>query len=449
MKKQLEKNLPSFVLSYLKKYSSYKWSIEAEELNNINNIVVIPVIQEHENISNLLKSIAENETNYFDETLFLYVINNPKNCSKEIKEDNRKTIEYLKDLIKKKSGNYLEKIIYEKGIKIGVVDASSSGKELPDKEAGVGLARKIGMDLALKIFDYNNNRKKILICLDADCIVEKNYFQEIIDNFNKKNYNAACVYYEHILPEKEDEKLAIICYELFLRYYVTGLKYANSHYAYQTIGSTIVCDAESYCKVGGMNKRKAGEDFYFLEKLAKITTIHQITTTTVYPSSRVSMRVPFGTGKRISRFLQNPVNEYYLYHPKSFDILKNWLEIFHSEIITDENYYLNEAEKIHIRLKEFLEINSFKSAMKNIFENSKNDEQIQKQKLYWFDAFKTLKLIHYLRDTDFRMVNTFDAIDELIKMFSQKINIKRNENIPPLEVQLEYLNFLRKLNKTF
>ncbi|MEJ5351518.1 MAG: hypothetical protein WHS65_08005 [Melioribacteraceae bacterium] len=449
MKKPLEKNLPPFVLSYLKKYSSYKWSIEAEEFNNINNIVVIPIIQEYENISNLLKSIAENETNYFDETLLLFVINNPPNCSKEIKEDNRKTIEYLKDLIKKKSRYDFAKKIYEKGIKIGIIDASSSGKELPDKEAGVGLARKIGMDLALKVFDYNNNRKKILICLDADCIVEKNYLQEIIYNFNKKNYNAACVYYEHILPEKEDEKLAIICYELFLRYYVTGLKYAGSHYAYQTIGSTIVCDAESYCKAGGMNKRKAGEDFYFLEKLAKITTIHQINTTTVYPSSRVSLRVPFGTGKRISKFLQNPVNEYYLYHPKSFDILKNWLEIFHSGIITDENYYLNEAEKIHIRLKEFLEINSFKSAMKNIFENSKSNEQIQKQKLYWFDAFKTLKLIHYLRDTDFSMINMFDAIDELIKMFSQKINIKRNENIPSLEVQLEYLNYMRELNKTF
>jgi len=449
MNKTFEKNLPSFVLSYLKKHSTDKWSIEAEDLKNINNIVVIPAIKEYENIISLLKSVLENDTIYFDETLSLFVINNPENCNHDIKEDNRKTIAFLRNLIGKKSNDDFAKKIYEKGIKIGLVDASSENKALLDKEAGVGLARKIGMDLALEVFNYKSNRKKILICLDADCIVDKNYLKEIINTFNQKNYNAACIYYEHILPENKEEKFAIICYELFLRYYVTGLKYAGSHYAYQTIGSTIVCDAESYCKAGGMNKRKAGEDFYFLEKLAKITSIHQINTTTVYPSSRISLRVPFGTGKRISKFLQSAENEYYLYHPESFHILKKWLDVFHSKNIMDENYYLKEAEKIHIRLKEFLNKNSFDKAMKNIFKNSKNDEQIQKQKLYWFDAFRTLKLIHYLRDTNFYMINMFDAIDRLMKMLSQKIDFKRNEIIPSLEVQLEYLNYMRELNKTF
>ncbi|MDH7604641.1 MAG: hypothetical protein QHH13_07060 [Melioribacter sp.] len=449
MNKPFEKKLPTFVLSYLGKHSSDKWSIEAEDLKNINNVVVIPAIKEYENIINLLNSISENDTIYFNETLFLFVINNPENCNQDIKEDNRKTIVFLRNLINKRSNDDFTKKIYEKGIKIGIVDASSENKALLDKEAGVGLARKIGMDLALEVFNYKSNRKKILICLDADCIVGKNYLDAIINTFNQKSYNAAYVYYEHILPENKKEKLAIICYELFLRYYVTGLKYAGSRYAYQTIGSTIVCDVESYCKAGGMNKRKAGEDFYFLEKLAKITSIHQINTTTVYPSSRISLRVPFGTGKRISKFLQGSENEYYLYHPESFNILKKWLDIFHSENLMDENYYLNQAEKIHIRLKEFLNINSFDKAMKNIFKNSKNDEQIQKQKLYWFDAFRTLKLIHYLRDTDFYMINMFDAIDKLMKMLSQEINFKRNEIIPSLEVQLEYLNYMRELNKTF
>ncbi len=449
MNKSFQKNLPSFVLTYLRKHSSDKWSIEADQLENINNIVVIPAIKEYENIHNLLKSITENDTTYFKETLFLFVINNPDNCSWDIKEDNKKTIEFLKNLINKKNNDDFAKKIYEKGIKIGIVDASSENKALPYQEAGVGLARKIGMDLALEVFNYKSIRKKILICLDADCIVEKNYLKEIIDSFNQKNYNAACIYYEHILPENKEEKLAIICYELFLRYYVAGLKYAGSHYAYQTIGSTIVCDAESYCKAGGMNKRKAGEDFYFLEKLAKVTSVHQINTTTVYPSSRISLRVPFGTGKQINKFLQDSEKEYYLYHPESFNILKNWLEIFHSVNKIDENYYLKEAEKIHILLKEFLIMNSFDKAMKNIFKNSKNDKQIQKQKLFWFDAFRTLKLIHYLRDAGFKMINMFDAIDKLMEMLSLKINVKRNEIIPSLEVQLEYLNYMRELNKTF
>ena len=46
---------------------------------------------------------------------------------------------------------------------------------MPHKIGGVGLARKIGMDEALKIFNYNSTSKKILICLDADCTVASNY----------------------------------------------------------------------------------------------------------------------------------------------------------------------------------------------------------------------------------------------------------------------------------
>ena len=73
-----------------------------------------------------------------------------------------------------------------------------------------------------------------------------------------------------IFPVDNDETKAIICYEIFLRYYVLGLKFAKSDYAFHTIGSTMLCTPDAYVKVEGMNKRKAAEDFYFLEKLAKI-----------------------------------------------------------------------------------------------------------------------------------------------------------------------------------
>lgn len=441
----MNNDLPSFVKFYLNKYSLKEWNIELAEKEKFNNIVVIPAIKEYENIIRLLHSLTENDPAYFNETLFLFVINNSKNSDAEIKNDNQLTLEYLRRIVRENYTDLLSKKILSSGLNIGIIDASSDGNELPDKDAGVGLARKIGMDLALTIFDYNNNFKKILICLDADCTVEKNYLTEIVDCFNKKNLKAGYVNFEHQLPEDEREKLAIICYEIFLRYYVAGLKYAESPYAFYTIGSTMICDAESYCKVGGMNKRNAAEDFYFLEKLAKLTSIHEIKSTTVHPSSRGSRRVPFGTGQRINRFLSNLQNEYLLYDPKCFEVLKQWLNVFNENKIEDEKYYLLEAEKIHMRLKEFLLMNSFADSWKNILSNSKNEEQIQKQKYLWFDGFRTMKLIHYLRDTEFPQINMFDAIDKLLTMYEIKIHFVRNDFIPPIETQLEYLNLLRKI----
>src|SRR5690606_28888963 len=105
------------------------------------------------------------------------------------------------------------------------------------------------------------------------------------------------------------------------------------------VGSAMTCDYEAYIKIEGMNKQKAAEDFYFLEKLAKQYSINKINATTVYPAARKSWRVPFGTGQRMNRFFSKTHNEYILYHPESFYVLKQWLELFNSdENLHTENY---------------------------------------------------------------------------------------------------------------
>ncbi len=150
-----------------------------------------------------------------------------------------------------------------------------------------------------------------------------------------------------------------------------------------------------------MNKRKAAEDFYFLEKLAKNVKIETINTTSVHPSGRGSWRVPFGTGQRVNRFLSGIQNEYTLYDPQSFDILKRWLEVFNKPGQTEIQYYLTNAKEIHPELLRFLYYQNFEADMVNIIKNSKTEEQLQLQKSRWFDGFLTLKFIHHLRDNGF------------------------------------------------
>ena len=194
-----------------------------------------------------------------------------------------------------------------------------------------------------------------------------------------------------------------------------------------------------------MNKRKAAEDFYFMEKLAKITKIHEIKDTKVHPSSRGSWRVPFGTGQRVNRFISETHEEYLLYNPESFNVLKNWLELFTASSNTDTGIILDKAGIIHPQLKIFLEMNSFAESWNRIIKNAKSEEQIQKQKLMWFDGFRTLKLIHYLRDTAFPQINMFDAVDEIFRLTNADVEIKREESIPSLKIQSRYLNILRDL----
>lgn len=393
--------------------------------------MVIPAIAEYENIKRLLISLNENLIHSLKNTLILFVINNVATSSEEVKSENLQTIKYLRWIMKENVFN----------LNLALIDCASEGKTLDSKTGGVGLARKIGMDSALKFLASTG----LLICLDADCVVSKDYLQNIFIHFEKNNPAAAVVRYEHTFVDLKTED-AIICYEIFLRYYLLGLKFARSPFAHHTIGSTMICTAETYVAIGGMNKRKAAEDFYFIEKLAKDFKIAYIDDAIVYPSSRGSWRVPFGTGQRVNRFLSHERNEYLLYSPKNFITLKNWLEIFYEWNGRNAELIIEKADAISKELKNFLEQNNFMHTWEKISASTNNPEQINKQKNYWFDGFKTLKLIHHLRDTEDAPSPMFTALNDLFSLMKVAFDFKWEEEIiPPLELQKKYLLLLRKL----
>jgi len=459
--------IPDKITAYLKKRASDVWQIENDYKKCFQKIIVVPSIAELNNLPNLIHSLEQNNELELLDTLLLIIVNNSVSSSEDVKLDNQKTLAYLRSLKSK--------------IDISFIDAASDGKTMDDKNGGVGLARKIGMDLALAKFDYNSLSKKILICTDADCIVEPNYLNEISREFNNNNYEAAVVNFAHDISGDDEETKAIICYEIFLRYYVLGLTFAKSEYAFHTIGSTMICIPDAYVKAEGMNKRKAAEDFYFLEKLAKIYPVGEIKSTAVHPSKRGSWRVPFGTGRSVERYLMKTKNEYLIYDPKSFIILKTWLEIFFEDtskfglcqpvrlrrIVSgsqlsfkrkskipnqvrndiSESYLslITKIKNINPVLSDFFIQQDLENFINKVLKKNNNLVEIEKQKKFWFDAFRTLKLIHYLRDVSYLNINMFDAIDELLRLMSVENKIKRNSAIPELETQKEYLLLLRKI----
>ncbi len=442
----MKPTLPEKVQKYFDKYGCKRWILEIEPELQFDCVIVVPAIAEHDNLITLLNSISENEFNKDQRVAVIFVINSLVSSSQEVKVENQKTLEFFNEILNKNSSYHpvIEKI-NSTNLTIGFIDASSDGKEMPGKTGGVGLARKIGMDLALTIFDYSTNKKKIIVCLDADCKVEGNYIEEIINSFNARNINAATIKYEHPLPKDEEKLKAIICYETILRYYELGLKYAGSAYAIQIVGSTMCCDYEAYLKVEGMNKKKAGEDFYFIEKIIKNYEIKRINSTKVFPAGRPSWRVPFGTGQRINRFLSKSQNEYLLYEPEGFVILKKWLELFNSENTFSTPDYLQNAREIHSELFNFLKQQNFENDWEKILSNSKDKKHLHSQKIKWFDGFRTLKLIHHLRDTAFPRINMFNALDIFFKQLNlSPINERKNE-IAEVSVQLKYLQTLRNV----
>ncbi|HIJ85482.1 MAG TPA: hypothetical protein HPQ00_14925, partial [Magnetococcales bacterium] len=157
--------------------------------------------------------------------------------------------------------------------------------DLPDRHAGVGLARKIGMDEAAHRLASVGNNHGVIACIDADCDCSPNYLTTLHDHFRDDKKTPGCViHFEHRYGNLTDPSLrdAIVQYELYLRYHVRGLDCAGSPYAFHTVGSCMAVRASVYMRQGGIKPRKGGEDFYFIQKMIGLGNLTKIRTATVY-----------------------------------------------------------------------------------------------------------------------------------------------------------------------
>ena len=306
-----------------------------------------------------------------------------------------------------------------------LADRFSDGRQLPER-GGVGFARKLGADLALSLIHRRRIRSNWIHCTDADVQLPGTYFT-CSNNLGEQGSKYAALLYpfrhcdDRDRVESGEVLLATLLYELSLRYYVAGLKSARSPYAFHTIGSTMAVNAVHYAKVRGFPKREAGEDFYLLNKLAKVDPVLELRVDSgceaIEIESRRSDRVPFGTGAAVNRItaMVKPVSDFEFYNPAVFKLLQHWLqslpEVWQSgsERLRAELFSglaENQGEHGHAQaLLTGLNMIKTEQALEHAFRQSNNLAQFTRQVHTWFDALRTLKLIHALRDLGLPSIN--------------------------------------------
>lgn len=296
--------------------------------------------------------------------------------------------------------------------------------DLPKDHAGVGLARKIAMDEAVRLLESLRpefpkiHEEAVIACYDADCLCDRNYLRAIEDHYlQQPGCPGATVYYEHPLEGKLGACIyeGAVKYELFLRYHVNALRFAAFPYAYQTVGSCITVRSSIYQKQGGMNRRQAGEDFYFLQKLFPLKGFSEINSTRVLPSPRISDRVPFGTGKAISTYLAGD-GDLMAYNPSCYKDLKAFLSLW--EIIYAEK---RTPDSLSRSISEFLELNHFQNSLEEMLDSSRSSSVFYKKFFHWFNGFRALKFIHFARDHYYPSIRIEDASNWLLYEY---LNVK-------------------------
>ncbi|MFT5520975.1 MAG: hypothetical protein ACI9IA_001575 [Enterobacterales bacterium] len=395
----------SKIYKYLEQYAED----EVQALNsfpsqlNLNNAVVIPAYNESAGFLTRYISSKLSAAN-----LLILVINQPVSAIDSTPQQQLElTALSYGQLVWKKLNLSLIKINVGQGYLL-VIDRYSPNYQIDDKQ-GVGLARKIGADIATALIHASIIKSPWICSTDADTHLPDNYFSCLEDLATS---SAALIYsFKHIDHHDAISK-ATLTYEKSLRYYVSGLAWAGSSYAFHTIGSTIALHYDYYSMVRGFPKRSAGEDFYLLNKLAKLAPIATITHSILYIEPRISTRVPFGTGPAVEKILLLPnIEDYQYYNPELFLELKNCLlamsQLWH---------YKDEPERWLALLSKSSQQALLQLRISKLFEHIQNnintDEQCIRHIHQWFDAFRTLKFLHYQQADFYPQIALTQAINK-------------------------------------
>jgi glycosyltransferase involved in cell wall biosynthesis len=283
---------------------------------------------------------------------------------------------------------------------------------------GVGLARKTGMDEAVRRFNYLNKPEGVILNVDADCRVQENYFKAVYSELLIRKERSACsIYFEHPVSGTEfpdNVFKSITLYELHLRYYLQALFFTGFPDVYHTVGSAIAVKALTYIKAGGMNRKQAGEDFYFIQKLVPAGGYFSLNSTTVYPSPRESFRVPFGTGAAMGKLALNEHPSLLTYNLNAFNELRIFFEMTESFF----SCTIDELAELYTFLpegmKSFINDNQWIERLTEIKENTSGYQSFRKRFFGWFNMFKVMKYLNFVHQELFEKQPVAEAASALL-----------------------------------
>lgn len=390
-----------FAEKYIIRNIAYPQLVGEEPSRDVAMIVMIPCLNEPEILRTLrslwdcapIKQAAE----------VLVVVNESENSSPEVKAFNRKT---FLELLQWKSEND----------RAGMVLHPVHVSDIAVRHAGAGMARKIGMDEAIRRFNFFGRPDGIIVSLDSDCLVSENYLHEIASYFGRSpKHFAATINFRHRIDELADErqKAGIRFYEDYLHYYKKAHDYTGFPDSIYTIGSAFAVRADAYVAQGGMNRRQAGEDFYFLNKLTSLGKVDELNEAFVYPSARVSDRVPFGTGAAITKWMNEEGDLTTTYNFEAFCDLKKLFDnvdrLYRISPETLDRFVAEYPAAFH----PYFEQVGFRAKIQEINQNSATPESFRKRFFRFFDAFVIMRFLNESHPAFYPRQGLYEAIRQL------------------------------------
>jgi glycosyltransferase involved in cell wall biosynthesis len=390
-----------FASRYLEKNNTLSL-IEKPPHPDTGIIIVIPCLSEPD-VTQTLDSVKQCEAPLCRAEIII-LINHSRNAPEKVKSMNELCKSNIQSWILRNSGERFDFFV------VGPV-------ELPQKWAGAGLARKKGMDEALRRFNLIQKPEGIIVSLDADTLVERNYLREIENHFRENAQDVgATISFKHQTDGLSDRHLqGILLYEKYMKYFRDALAFTGYPYPMFTVGSAFAVKSDAYVRRGGMNRRKAGEEFYFLQHLVEFGKVGEINTTAVHPSARLSDRVPFGTGPVLRKWMSGEKDLTMSYNIKAFIDLKQFFDVKDQLFNISPEDYRFFPDQLPEAVGSFLKKDNFLMQINDLNSNCSSLSTFRTRFFQKFNAFKILKFLNFAHEYFYEEADLKEQINNLYK----------------------------------
>jgi hypothetical protein len=142
----------------------------------------------------------------------------------------------------------------------------------------------------------------------------------------------------------------------------------------------------------------------------QIGRVGEITTTKVYPSARLSNRVPFGTGPILQKWMKGEEDLTLTYNFEAFKNLQQFFAQKDRLFKIQQNAYLEFVNTLDKPVQEFLELDKFNVELEELNKNCSRLETFQLRFFQKFNAFKILKFLNFAHEKFYQKADLLQQI---------------------------------------
>lgn len=314
---------------------------------------------------------------------------------------------------------------------------------LPAARPGLSMARKVGLDEALRRMDTASH-EGILVLSSADVRYSRSYFVAVCQALLNNQIPGACYsqFQYSGAGEPDAVKQAAVLYELYLHYLNVGASLCGFPYPLVIPAPAISLTATAYIKSGGYAATYNEQSTAFVARLNELGNFKRIPQVQVTLLARNEVRPGSEAARTIARMSRRNRSRLYVPHPNGFALLYRLLSSL-PELYLAEHLKLRQVADLGAPVQRYFDKLFFDEHIAKLRQNSRHLASFQERFFQWFNAARVMQFLKFLSDE----IHPPMHVEHSLTVLLQRSSWSHTESLNPFPTDVTaQLTLLRELS---